>query len=81
MSNNLLFSRQLYSHLPGSPLLAFSPSIPHPGTDNRRLTRGCTDDGKYSGAWAPENYVVISIQPPSGSACCWGHCWMSTPEG
>ena len=71
--NNVLFMKQIYSHLTGSPIFAFSPLLNDDGmvqADETWGTRGCTDDDKYNIEWEEEiqkksdaqtTFIVLAI--------------------
>ena len=61
--NNVQFAHRLFNHT-NLPTIAASPKLPATflGSPLQPVNEvGCSDDAKYSGAWKPENYAVVTL--------------------
>ena len=72
--NNVFFMKQIFSHVEGSPIFAFTPLRNADSNiediDEEKYTRGCTDDEKYNIEWEEEiqkntdaqtTFIVLAI--------------------
>ena len=64
--NNVFFMKQIFSHVEGSPIFAFTPLRNADSNiediDEEKYTRGCTDDEKYNIEWEEEIHKKSDAQ-------------------